>query len=135
MLAREKFDLSRVTFFDTCAYTLSEIKSLAEWLQKRPSAVVNDTSPQAAASLVGGGERPLHIAFVSNPFHMRRIKYIAAHVFRDPAIRCYCLPVPPQRYGWTAQRISRWWETRSSRTWVGSEIGKLFIYWALFSWA
>jgi uncharacterized SAM-binding protein YcdF (DUF218 family) len=137
LLERQGFDMSRITILDTCRYTISEVKRLADWLKRQSVAPpnhadgVNPADPQSQAALT---MRPLHIALVSNPLHMRRIKLIAEKTFRDPAILLHCLPVPAERYGWTRHSIGRWWETRTLRTWVWLETAKIITFWALFSW-
>jgi len=138
LLLRQGFDMSRVTILDTCRSTISEVSGLAQWLKNQKGA------PQADDSgVLDSGEsgkpadltsRPLHIGLVSNPMHMRRIRLIAEKTFRDPAIRLHCLPVPPERYGWSRRTIGHWWKVKGLRTWVGLETGKILIFWALFSW-
>ena len=129
ILQREGYDMSCVTILDTCRYTISEVRGLADWLRTERDSTGSSTAKTRAAL-----RRPLHIALVSNPFHMRRIKFIIETVFHDPAIRFHYLPVPPERYSWSSKSITRWWEFKSIRQWVGSEIAKLMIFWALFSW-
>jgi uncharacterized SAM-binding protein YcdF (DUF218 family) len=138
MLQRQGFDMSRVTILDTCRSTISEVSGLAQWLKNQKS------TPQADSGSVDTGDsgrpadltsRPLHIGLVSNPMHMRRIRLIAEKAFRDPAIRLHCLPVPPERYGWSRRAIGHWWQVKGLRTWVGLETGKIVIFWALFSWS
>jgi uncharacterized SAM-binding protein YcdF (DUF218 family) len=137
LLERQGFDMSRVTILDTCRSTIAEVNGLADWLK------VQKPSPLADSGGADSGEeakpadvtlRPLHIALVSNPLHMRRIRLIAEKTFRDPAIRLHCLPVPLERYGWTRHSLKHWWRVKALRTWVALETGKIILYWALFSW-
>jgi hypothetical protein len=137
LLERQGVDMSRVTILDTCRYTISEVKGFAYWLKKQsvaPQGHADGLTPADSKNQPALSMRPLHIALVSNPLHMRRIKLIAENNFRDPAIRLHCLPVPAERYGWTRHSISRWWETRTLRTWVCLETAKIITFWALFSW-
>jgi uncharacterized SAM-binding protein YcdF (DUF218 family) len=137
LLQRLGFDMSRVTILDTCRYTISEVRGLADWLKAQGSAAPDRTdtlSPDDPAKPAVLSMRPLHIALVSNPLHMRRIRLIAEKTFRDPAIRLHCLPVPLDRYGWTRRSLEHWWETKSLRTWVWSETAKILAYLVLFSW-
>ena len=137
LLQRQGFDMSRVTILDTCRYTISEVKGLADWLAGQRATAPDHAGGTASADSEREADltmRPLHIALVSNPMHMRRIKLIAETTFRDPAIRLHCLPVPAERYGWTRRSIDRWWETRALRTWVWLETAKIIAFRALFSW-
>ena len=138
ILSREGFDLSRVSFIDTCTHTISEVKGLADWLATHAPAAdasAADSEEQATAPRTAPAAKPMAVALVSTPFHLRRIRSIAANVFRDTAsVRLYYLPVPMERYGWTARDSTVWWRTKSARAWVGSELCKLIAYWLLFSW-
>lgn len=112
ILSREKFDMSKVAVLDTCPSTRSEVSGLADWL-------AGDTAGSA-------------IGLVSNPFHMRRIKFMVNDRVRGAAgchYQFYYLPVPVERYGWTTGAVHRWWKSKTLRTWTFSEIGKLIAYW------
>lgn len=123
ILSREGFDMSKVAVVDTCRYTMSEVKGLADWLKD------NKNIPAAPSDSIGPQKRLVRIALVSNPCHMRRIKFMVDAVFRDTAFRFYYLPVPIERYGWTPEEVLHWWKSKTLRTWVVSEIGKIFKYW------
>ena len=130
ILSREGFDMSRVTIIDTCRYTISEIKGFAAWLKDNKNALVSSAAAHDTALVRKMPQ--VHVAFVSSPFHMRRIKSMAEDVFRDTTFHCYYLPVPIERYGWTSGDLRHWWRSKATRTWVASETGKLLWYW-LFS--
>lgn len=119
ILSRQGFAMSRVTSLDTCTYTLSEVRALAGWLQERRDSIVSAPAP-------------VRVGLVSNPCHMRRIRFMVRDAVRDTAFVFYLLPVPPERFGWTRDDLRRWWRTRAVRNWVASESAKLFWYW-LFS--
>jgi hypothetical protein len=129
ILERDGFAMSRVTFLDTCTNTLSEVHGLRDWiaghkdsLYKSQNAVTNSPAvPQKPATLAVG--------LVSTPFHMRRIRFMMQAVFRDPSIRFYYLPVPLDRYHWTSNDVDFWWQSRTTRSWVKSEVGKLLAFW------
>jgi hypothetical protein len=124
ILSRERFDMSKVAIVDTCPYTMSEVKGLADWLKDRKNTP-DSSSPQPRLL----GPRLLRIALVSSPYHMRRIKFMVKDVFRDTAFRFYYLPVPIERYGWTPEEVHHWWKSKTIRTWVVSEAGKIIKYW------
>jgi hypothetical protein len=133
ILSREKFDMSRITAIDTCRYTLSEVRGLADWLNvNRNRLAPTCHSADTAGPSLPGMPQKIEIGLVSNPCHMRRIKCMVADVFSDTTVRFHYLPVPPERYGWTRQEMRRWWTSKKLRTWVGFEVVKLIKYW-LFS--
>ena len=125
ILEREGFDMSRVTPVDTCTNTLSEVNGLADWVRGRRG------SDAARARAVKA--EPISIALVSNPYHMRRIHCMVDNVFRGDSLRFFYLPVPRGRYRWAASADSKyWWQSKVTRSWVESEVAKLFLFW-LFS--
>lgn len=126
VLSREGFDMSRVTALDTCRYTLSEITALAGWLKDNRDALIRAAAQDTAA------KQAVRVGLVSSPCHMRRIRFMTHEVIRDTAFKCFSLPVPLERYGWTSDDLRHWWRTKALRIWVVSETGKLLWYW-LFS--
>lgn len=130
ILQRDGFAMTRVSFLDTCANTLSEVHGLWDWiaghedsLYKSKNTLVRETS---------GLNKPpvtLSVGLVSNPFHMRRIKFMAQTVFSNTPVTLYCLPVPLDQYHWKSQDVLFWWQSKTTRSWVLSEIGKLLAFW------
>ncbi len=136
ILSRDGFDMSRVAAMDTSPSTYSEVKGLADWLTSCRAGLPRSSGTRDSSSLqkipVTPRDGRLHIALVSNPFHMRRIKFMVGDVFHDQTLCFHYLPVPVERYGWTREAVHCWWKSKRLRNWVGSEIGKLLLYW-LFS--
>jgi uncharacterized SAM-binding protein YcdF (DUF218 family) len=92
-------DSSRIiAVVDTCTSTFSEISYLADFLAG--AAVPPDP----------------HIALVSSPYHMRRIRIIAGSLLADTRARCYLLPVPFERYQMDTHAYDRWWESPVRKT-------------------
>ena len=126
ILARNGFDLQRVDFIDTCTHTLSEVRSLADWVRTwRAATGLPDTAARLRKS------RTLRIGLVSAPYHQRRIKTMVKDVFGADSTRFYYLPVPLDRYGWRRADFKHWWRSKAVRPLVASEIGKVLIYWFL----
>jgi hypothetical protein len=128
ILSREKFDMSRVSAVDTCRYTISEVKGLADWLSSNRHLFPSDTGGRR----ITGSPEKIQVGLVSNPCHMRRIKCMASDVFHDTTLCFHYLPVPAERYGWTPREMRHWWKSKQLRVWVMFEVAKLIKYW-LFS--
>jgi uncharacterized SAM-binding protein YcdF (DUF218 family) len=129
ILQRDGFSMTRVTFLDTSTNTLSEVNGLKDWINSHRDSLAASRETALQRTAVVPENKPLRVGLVSNPFHMRRIKLMAQSVFRDTAIHIYYLPVPLDQYHWTPQDVDRWWQSKSIRTWVASETGKLVAFW------
>jgi uncharacterized SAM-binding protein YcdF (DUF218 family) len=129
ILARNGFDMTRVSAVDTASYTLAEVHALSDWLQANTDSL--QRLPVAADTAPGHSFSKLSIGLVSSPYHMRRIKFMVNDVFRDRRkdMLFYYLPVPFERFQRTPQDMRAWWRSKSLRTFAGSEIGKLIMYW------
>ena len=129
ILARNGFDMSRVSIVDTASHTLGEVQALGDWLRAN-----TDSLPRrhiAADTAPGPSPSKLSVGLVSSPYHMRRIKFMINDVFRDhrtDVLFCY-LPVPFERFHLTQQDMRTWWRSKTLRTFAGSEVGKLILYW------
>lgn len=123
ILARDGFPRSRVTFLDTSTNTLSEVNGLKDWIGVHRDSLI--------AAQQGAVKTPaaLHVGLVSNPLHMRRIKFMTQSVFRDTTIHFFYLPAPLEEYRWTREDIRYWWKSKTIQNWVSSEIGKLLAFW------
>ena len=129
ILARNGFDMTRVSAVDTASNTLAEVHALRDWLNANTDSLhllpaADDTVRRLPPSKVS-------IGLVSNPYHMRRIKFMVNDVFHDrrKAVLFYYLPVPFERFHRTPREMRTWWRSKSLRTFAGSEIGKLIMYW------
>ena len=121
LLARDRFDMSRVSLLDSCSDTFLEIKGLAGWLSR--GAVLPDSLHHAFSN------RQLTIVFVSSPYHMRRIKFMAENIFGKEKHRFYYCPVPLDWYHLTREDLRFWWRSKILRRDVMSELGKLLVFW------
>jgi hypothetical protein len=129
ILTRNGFDMARVSAVDTASSTLSEVRALRDWLRTNTGSF--QRTPAAADTAPGHSHSILSIGLVSSPYHMRRIKFMTNDIFRDHQkdVRFYYLPVPFERFHWTRQDMRAWWRSKTLRTFAGSEIGKLIVYW------
>jgi hypothetical protein len=132
ILSRNGFDMTRVSIVDTAANTLSEVNGLSDWLRSEEKAgrktKVRDTAHSPARQIVS---EPITIGLVSSPYHMRRISFMVDDVFRKNGKEfrfCY-LPVPFDKFSWTRRDLRTWWRSKTLRAYVGSEVGKLLMYW------
>jgi len=123
ILERDGFPMARVSILDTSTNTLSEVNGLKDWVRTHRDSLC------AAKKTAMNNPGPLRIGLVSNPLHMRRIKFMAQSVFSDTSIRIFYLPVPLEEYSWTSADIRYWWQSKTVRNWVSSEIEKLFAFW------
>jgi hypothetical protein len=129
ILTRNGFDMTRVSAVDTASNTLAEVHALSDWLQANTDLL--QRTPIAADTAPGHPPSQFSIGLVSSPYHMRRIKFMVNDVFRDRRkdVLFYYLPVPVERFQWTQKDLRAWWRSKTLRTFAGSEIGKLVIYW------
>jgi uncharacterized SAM-binding protein YcdF (DUF218 family) len=129
ILTRNGFDMTRVSTVDTASHTLAEVQALNDWLHANTSSLQRTTI--AADTVPGHSPYKLSIGLVSSPYHMRRIKFMINDVFHDHRndVLFYYLPVPFERFHWTRQDMHAWWSSKALRTFAGSEIGKLIMYW------
>lgn len=58
--------------------------------------------------------------FMSHPYHMRRIKLIAARVFNEKDFRLYFVPARYEKFN-----KNKWWISKDDRQWVLSEYTKI----------
>lgn len=114
ILQRDGFTMARVSFLDTSTNTLSEVNGLKDWISGHKDSLA---------------QKHLSIGLVSNPLHMRRIKFMTQTVFHDTSIHIYYLPVPLDQYHWKPRDVVFWWQSKTIRNWVTSEIGKLMAFW------
>jgi len=103
LLSKSNFDMRRVTIFDTCNNTLSEVYAVREWLDR-------NFPPRYKKS---GHGTLIHVGLVSSPYHMRRIGIMAHRKLRHNDIRFYLLPVPLDRYNWTKDTYRYWWRSKT----------------------
>ncbi|MBN2037099.1 MAG: YdcF family protein [Chitinispirillaceae bacterium] len=127
ILSRNGFAMDRVSVVDTSSHTFSEVCALADWL--RTSKLTADSSRAGTAGR--SGKAKLHIGLVSSPYHMRRISIMVRNVFRGTHAQYafHFLAVPFERYAWGRSDLARWWRSGTTRKYVGSEIGKMMLYW------
>jgi uncharacterized SAM-binding protein YcdF (DUF218 family) len=129
ILARSGFEMTRVSIVDTASHTLGEVRALSDWLRVNVDSLHRmHGAPDTTAGLPSS---KLSIGLVSSPYHMRRIKFMIDDVFRDRQkdIRFFYLPVPFERFNLTQQDMRSWWRSKTLRSFAGSEIGKLVLYW------
>jgi hypothetical protein len=107
--------MSRVAVVDTCKNTYSEVNALDQWLlTNAPSLLLSDTV--------------ISIGLVSGPYHMRRINLMINHKFKTGKVHFYRLPVPLERYKWSASMFQYWWKNRAISRIVISEIQKICYF-------
>lgn len=112
ILKRDSFDMSRVSVFDTCTNTLSEVNNLKLWIQQIK---------------INSGDT-INIGLVSGPYHMRRIKMMVEKNISGSNVHIYYLPVPLDRYKWTKDMYKSWWRSSSVKGTVISELQKILYY-------
>ena len=98
LLQKSNFNMRRVTIFDTCKNTHSEINAMHEWIEHYRHMSGRDTAT-------------LDIGLVSSPYHMRRIKIMASRHLSGAHLRIHLLPVPLDDYRWTRDTYRFWWRS------------------------
>jgi len=114
LLRKSNFDMSRVHIVDTCQNTVSEIDAVKKWIKNNQQKFK--------------GKSQISIGLVSSPYHMRRIQLIVKNQFKNDIYRFYYLPVPLERYNWTAKMFKYWWSTGSVSRAVISEFQKIIYF-------
>ena len=111
-ITRKGFDRTRITVVDTCASTISEVRSLFEFLnteqQKRP--------------------RNMKVGLVSSPYHMRRIKLMVKSRKRLKNVSFSYHPVPLEMYNVSKPMYKRWWRHKNISEAVISEYQKILYF-------
>lgn len=118
ILRRDSFDMSRVTIVDTCKNTFSEVLALKEYLQ------------QSGENPLREHHGPLQIGLISGPYHMRRIQLMTQKAIRSGDFNFHYLPVPLDKYNWTAAMFKTWWKSPVYEV-VSTETLKI-VYFRLF---
>jgi uncharacterized SAM-binding protein YcdF (DUF218 family) len=101
LLQKNNFDMRRVTIFDTCKNTRSEINAMHEWIVRYRHSGLTPGCDTAT----------LDIGLVSSPYHMRRIKIMASRHIGNDHLRLHLLPVPLDEYQWSRDTFRYWWRS------------------------
>ncbi|MBN1307472.1 MAG: YdcF family protein [Chitinispirillaceae bacterium] len=121
LLQKNNFDMRRVTIIDTCKSTISEMHALGEWLDRyrpRPS----------------GPAARIQVGLVSSPYHMRRIRIMAARRLSRPDVRWYLLPVPLEKYRWNRDTFRYWWRSNAAASITILELLKIGYFMVTGYW-
>ncbi len=92
--------MNRVTVIDTCTSTIEEI-----------DAFRNHIDHYLTISPDGDTTLPVNVGLVSSPYHLRRIRIMAARRFGNRRIRLYTIAVPLEYYSWSPDAFHYWWRS------------------------
>lgn len=118
LLQKNAFDMRRVTIFDTCKNTRSEINAMHQWIERYRCSPLTP----------GHDAAPLEIGLVSSPYHMRRIKIMASRHIGNNHLRLHLLPVPLEEYQWSRDTFRFWWRSNYITSLSLLELGKIGYY-------
>jgi hypothetical protein len=100
-----------ITLVDSCESTLGEILFLNSTL---------------ASLRQSGGNKPLSVAIVSCPYHLRRLRMLAAlTASKRPGVQISFLHPPLSYYRQGPLAYKKWWQFRYTRWRLGSEAAKM----------
>jgi uncharacterized SAM-binding protein YcdF (DUF218 family) len=126
--AQQGLDTSRIRIVDTCKNTFSEVACASEWVDNIIKGAIALPEQGSLKAKQFSSSRKLHIGFVSDPYHMRRIQITVKKKLTNPLCEYYLLAVPFDQSGYSRLQYKYWWRNNDLHYAISSELKKIVYY-------